>query len=168
EGKKKGGPLQKKKKKIEQKVDSEQGAEKTKKDALEERQEQVGFSSQSKLRPKRKHTNTATQDSFVTRLTTDLVPNLQIAVGKRYLLRDDRYGICRFYDGRSIGIELEAGCGDCDGTLSKTGKRHFTCDANKGIYVTINQIAMDCGKFCLSLFVCLFVCFHFWMDCLCI
>jgi len=68
---------------------------------------------------------------------------MKITVGNRYLLTDDRYGICKYYDGRWIGLELELGKGDCSGELD--GAQKFTCEAGKGLFVTARNIQMDCG-----------------------
>jgi len=85
------------------------------------------------------------KDNFISR--TPVKPylgNMKIEVGHRYLLKDDRYGICKYFDGNNtLGLELEVGFGDSDGTIK--GKKVFECENGKGAVVKVKQIAMDCG-----------------------
>lgn len=75
------------------------------------------------------------------------VSQINPKIGNRYLLLDDRYGICKYYNSKLkvLGIHLEVGEGNCDGT-NKKGLRRFKCPKNKGIFVKIDQIQRDCGK----------------------
>lgn len=71
-----------------------------------------------------------------------------IIIGNRYLLRDDRYGICKYYGiinkKKYIGIELEIGEGDTNGIIN--GKRYFKCSKKRGIFVTRKELKKDLGK----------------------
>ena len=89
-----------------------------------------------------------------------------IIVGHRYILNDNRFGICKFYGylkhnnntnnnnnnsnndikkrRKYVGILLESGIGDCNGTLN--GIEYFKCDANMGVFVEEKMIKQHLGK----------------------